>query len=111
MFRPATSPRLWNGLTFQLTFALIAVASLIYWPRDGRPVLVIPFSAQSHSQMLSVISQPGTQVMARGPFADSFVLANISSHARGDLMANGVLMLDAAAPGCGSTSSQSRGVS
>lgn len=85
----------------QVVIAFVALALTIFAPREGEPVLLYPLTSTAASTLPATLSNPDTLLLARGQYAGSFVVRGDRPGFLASLAGDGVLVLNATAPGCG----------
>ena len=88
----------------QVVIAIIALALTIFAPREGGAELLYPLSSSAAATLPSTLSQPGTLLLARGRYEGSYVVRGQHPGFLNSLARDGVLVLNATAPGCGPSS-------
>lgn len=90
----------------QLVVAVIALALILFAPRAGEPVTLFPLSSSAAATLPAILSHPDTRLLARGKLNGSFVIRGHRPGFLQSLAENGVLILSASAPGCGSAKAE-----
>lgn len=90
----------------QALLCTLAITAIFYAPREGQPALLLPLNAQAAGAIPALLSHPEVLILARGQVSGSYVITgNRSGFAEG-LFAQGVLILNAASPGCGADNAE-----
>lgn len=84
-----------------IALAIAVLAAIIFLPRAGEPVLIVPLGAEGRTAVPALLSAPETLILARGSLADSYVIGGAHPGFARGLLLHGVLLLNATAPGCG----------
>lgn len=85
----------------QLLLALGGMIALIFAPRTGEPVTLLPLSESAARNLPATMSAPGSLMLGRGVLDRSYVVRGRRPGFFESLIKDGVLILNASAPGCG----------
>lgn len=85
----------------QVAAALFGMAAFLFAPRADQPALVYPVTGHAAAGLPQIISRPGSLIAARGRLPDSYIVAGDRPGFAEALIVHGILVLNAAAPGCG----------
>ncbi|WP_299192996.1 hypothetical protein [uncultured Erythrobacter sp.] len=88
-------------LVGQSLLALGALLAFVFAPRADSPVALYPVTKAATQAIPNLLSQGGTQVLARGQLDGSYIIRGDRPGLIDALLHEGVLILNAAAPGCG----------
>lgn len=85
----------------QLLFALGGMLAFIFAPRADEPVALYPLSESAARTLPAIMTEPGSLILGRGLLADSYIVRGSRPGFLESLLSDGVLILNASAPGCG----------
>lgn len=85
----------------QLALALGGMLAFIFAPRAGEPVALYPLSESAARSLPATMTEPGSLMLGRGVLAGSYVVRGSRPGFLESLLGDGVLILNASAPGCG----------
>jgi len=91
-----------SALAGQLLLSAIADLVLMFAPRSGdAAVLLFPLTKEGTRALPSILSEPGTRVIARGRFDGSYTVRGVRPGFLTWLSDSRIFLLSASAPGCG----------
>lgn len=85
----------------QIALAFTAMAVFVFAPRGDEPVALYPMGSEAAKAVPALMSTPQTLILARGNLDGSYVIRGNRPGFLKSLLRNGVLVLNASAPGCG----------
>ncbi len=89
------------ALIGQVALDVIGMTGFAFAPRDDQPALLYPINAHGAASLPEVLSRSGTLIVARGGFEGSYVIRGPRPGFAAGLIGDGIIVLNASAPGCG----------
>lgn len=105
---PESGGTLWPAVVQAILVVAAAGGMMVAPPATGR-MLLVPLNGDDRNALARLATDAGVALVDAGPFADSLIVSGDRSALMGAMVQGRMLVLRAAAGGCGSTAKQGQG--